>query len=57
MLGHGSGVLAGKNLIDNLLDDGCTAETLVDDASGNVTLTEAGDGHLIGDALVRLVHF
>ena len=57
VLGNSSRVLTGKNLIDDLLDDGCTAETLVDDASGNVTLTEAGDGHLIGDALVRLVHF
>ena len=51
------GVVAGQDLVDDLLDDGGAAEALVDDARRHVALTEAGDVDLSGDLLVRLVHF
>ena len=57
VLVDGVGVVAGQDLVDDLLDDGRAAETLVDDARRNVALTEAGDVDLSGDLLVRLVHF
>ena len=50
-------VVAGQDLVDDLLDDGGAAEALVDDARRHVALTEAGDVDLSGDLLVRLVHF
>ena len=56
VLVDGVGVVAGQDLVDDLLDDGRAAETLVDDARRNVALTEAGDVDLSGDLLVRLVH-
>ena len=57
VLVDGVGVVAGQDLVDDLLDDGGAAEALVDDARRHVALTEAGDVDLSGDLLVRLVHF
>ena len=57
VLVDGVGVVAGQDLVDDLLDDGGATETLVDDARRHVALTEAGDVDLSGDLLVRLVHF
>ena len=56
VLVDGVGVVAGQDLVDDLLDDGGAAEALVDDARRHVALTEAGDVDLSGDLLVRLVH-
>ena len=49
-------VVTRQDLVDDLLNDGCATETLVDDARWHVALTETGDGDLAGDVLVGLVH-
>ena len=51
-LGDGVPVEVGELVVDGLLDDGPTADALVDDPVGDVTATEAGDLDLGADLLV-----
>ena len=51
----GLAVSGGQRVVDGLLKDDATAETLVDDRSRHLSLTEAGDVHLVGNVLVGLV--
>ncbi len=41
-------------LVDGVLDDGATTDALVNDRSRDLTLTEAGDLHVLSDVLVRV---
>ena len=51
-LSNGVAVEVGELVVDGLLDDGPTADALVDDPVGDVTATEAGDLDLGADLLV-----
>ena len=56
VLGFGGlGEEARERLVDGLLHDGATADTLVDDAARDLALAEARDLHLRADRAVRLV--
>src|SRR5699024_4660344 len=54
-LGDGVAVQARQRVVDGVLDDGRTADTLVDDAGGDLALAEPGHVHLLGDVRVGVV--
>ena len=52
--GDGLAEEAVEALADGVLDDGATADTLVDDRGGHLALAEAGDLDVLRDVLVRV---